>query len=495
MQAPHIDPTPANVICLRPCFPYTAARLGCGRAHWRLIAVLGLLLAACAAAAWLYKGYQDLGRTPMQIFDYIDRRLLGHPKLEMVAHPVMDMARTALHAPSAEERLRRPMAIAPPPPRRKRGETLPVATDPPGARIWRVGPDGPLLRIADAARLARDGDVVEIEAGDYRQDVAVWPQKRLTIRGVNGAARLYADGRVAEGKAIWVLRNGDFDIANIDFIGATAHDQNGAGIRFEGGKLRIRGCLFWGNQVGLLTGGHKTMADATLTVEQSEFAYSRVLGRWAHNLYVGSIDTLTVRDSYFHHAGVGHLIKSRARRNAILYNRLTDEPGGRASYELEFPNGGESIVVGNLIQQQVGTENGTIVSMGAEGYKWPTNALYLASNTIVNDHPHGGAFLVVARGADRVLSANNLLVGRATLRVDAALERWGDQQVDWSALIRPSRFDYRLRQPGPDLAYRPLADPGLASRLQPQREYQHSGNSQPLAGAPRWVGAMQRTDD
>lgn len=458
--------------------------------------MLGLSLVLSAAGLYaVFRGMQESGRTPMQWLDYFDRRLEGHPNLEAVAHPVMAVVRNALHAPTARQRLDLPMQVPPAPPRRQASETLAPEQVPPGARVWRVGPAGPLLRIADAARLAADGDVVEIEAGDYRQDVATWNQKRLTIRGVNGAARLISGGRVAEGKAIWVLRHGDFDISNIDFIGATAEDGNGAGIRFEGGRLRIRNCLFWGNQMGLMTGGQGTMADASLQIEHSEFAYSRVLGRWGHNLYVGSLASLTVQGSYFHHAGVGHLIKSRARRNAILYNRITDESGGRASYELEFPNGGEAVVVGNLIQQQIGTENGTIVSMGAEGYLWPASALYLASNTIVNDHPHGGAFLAVAQGATRVISTNNLLVGTGTFNTAAKLESAGDRRVAWPALARPSRFDYRLRQPGADLAYLPLADAALANLLTPGREYQHPLSTRALSEPPRWAGALQQPAD
>jgi hypothetical protein len=81
-----------------------------------------------------------------------------------------------------------------------------------------------------------------------------------------------------------------------------------------------------------------------------------------------------VTGSYFHHADVGHLLKSRAARSHILYNRLTDETGGRASYELEFPNGGLAYVVGNVIEQAATTENETIISFGAEGYR-PRNEL------------------------------------------------------------------------------------------------------------------------
>src|SRR5690606_39210976 len=78
--------------------------------------------------------------------------------------------------------------------------------------ILRVGPSGPLRTIAEAARLARDGDTVEVQAGEYRGDVAVWTQKHLTIRSVGGRAVLIADGRSAEGKGIWVVRGADVTV-------------------------------------------------------------------------------------------------------------------------------------------------------------------------------------------------------------------------------------------------------------------------------------------
>jgi hypothetical protein len=446
--------------------------------------------------AWaLLEAYQRLGRTPMEWLDYLDLRLQGHTRLERWAQPVLAELRSSLHAPSAAERAAMPMVVPPPPPRRGAAEVLPPKPVPRTAKVWRVGPGGPVLRIADAARLAQDGDVVEIESGDYRQDVAVWPQRRLTIRGVNGAARLYADGHAAESKAIWVLRNGQFDIANIDFIGTRVGDGNGAGIRFEGGALRLRQCLFWGNQMGLLTGGEGTMPDATLVIEDSEFAYSRVQGRWGHNLYVGTIASLTMRGSYSHHAGVGHLLKSRARRNQVLYNRLTDESGGRASYELEFPNGGEALVVGNVIQQQEGTENGVMVAYGLEGLHWPVNTLTLASNTLVNDHPLGGSFLRVAQGVDLVRSANNLLVGVGRFQVPGPLVSMADVRVNWDVFVRPARYDYRLRRPQAALAYRPLDDTALQLQMVPKAEYRHPRSTQALVSPPAWVGAVQQTAD
>ena len=117
-----------------------------------------------------------------------------------------------------------------------------------------VSPNGPIATIAQAARVARDDDIVEIAAGTYRGDVAVWRQKRLTIRGIGGTPVLSAKGQIAEGKAIWVIRDGDFTIENVAFEGARAPARNGAGIRFERGRLAVRRCRFTDNENGILTG-------------------------------------------------------------------------------------------------------------------------------------------------------------------------------------------------------------------------------------------------
>lgn len=119
-------------------------------------------------------------------------------------------------------------------------------------------------------------------------------------------------------------------------------------------------------------------------------------------------------DSYFHHAHIGHLLKSRAAVNHIVNSRLIDGADGTASYELEFPNGGMAFVVGNTIAQSTLTENPHLISFGAEGYQWPLNELYLANNTLVNPLPRG-VFLKVAPGADAVQAIDNVLIGYGAL--------------------------------------------------------------------------------
>jgi hypothetical protein len=79
-------------------------------------------------------------------------------------------------------------------------------------------------------------------------------------------------------------------------------------------------------------------------------------------------------------------VKSRARVSEVRYNWLADGRG-QASYELEFPEGGDATVVGNVIAQSAATGNPAVVSYGAEHGRWPVNRLRLAHNTLINDGP------------------------------------------------------------------------------------------------------------
>jgi hypothetical protein len=96
-------------------------------------------------------------------------------------------------------------------------------------------------------------------------------------------------------------------------------------------------CRFIDNQNGILTGN---AADAELTMHDSEFAAAPEGSKLPHLLYVGRIARFTLMGSHLHGGRHGHLLKSRARHNQVLYNRLDDRPDGQASYELDLPNGG-----------------------------------------------------------------------------------------------------------------------------------------------------------
>ena len=277
--------------------------------------------------------------------------------------------------------------------------------------VLSVGPDRKIKTISAAAKMAGNHAIIEVDAGEYAGDVAVWSQDQLLIRAVGGRVKLVAAGASAEGKAIWVIRGNQVSVEGFDFSGARVPSKNGAGIRFEKGQLTVRDCTFTNNENGILTGN---APDLELRIENSEFGFNGHGDGQSHNLYAGTIAHLSVTGSYFHHAKVGHLLKSRAAINYIVNNRLVDETGGRASYELEFPNGGVAYVVDNVIGQSTTTENPHLISFGVEGYKWPRNELYLQNNTLINPLPDG-VLLRVSPGADAVQSLGNVLVGSGKL--------------------------------------------------------------------------------
>ena len=356
------------------------------------------------------------------------------------------------------------------------------------ARVISVGPGERIKSIAEAASLAKDDDVVEIASGEYRGDVAVWTQDRLTLRAVGGRVKLIAAGVAAEGKGIWVVRSAAMTVEGFEFSGATVPDHNAAGIRFEKGSLVVRNCAFLDNENGILTSNNP---ESVLTIENSEFGWNGYGDGQTHNLYVGAIASLSVTGSYFHHARVGHLLKSRAAVNHIFYNRLTDEAGGHASYELEFPNGGVAYVVGNIIQQGSQTQNPHLISYAAEGYKWPRNALYLANNTLVDNRPSGGIFLRVKPGDVTVKAVNNLLVGKGSLDAAAPGEYKNNFTVDWNEFDLAAREDYRLKRSSKLIGKAIDAGSADGQALMPTSEYVHPRSTVTLQGVARNPGALQ----
>lgn len=333
--------------------------------------------------------------------------------------------------------------------------------------VLHVGATREFKRPSDTARVAHDGDIIEIDAGIYAGDVAVWRRNRLTIRGLGGRAHLRADGAHAEGKAIWVIKGNDTTIEGLEFSGATVPDHNGAGVRLEGAGLAVRDCYFHDNEDGILAGAGPT---SDIVVEHSEFARNGFGDGQTHNLYIGKVRSFTLRFSYVHDALVGHNVKSRALKSQITYNRIVDETNGRSSYAIDLPDGGLSFVIGNVIQHGAAAENSTVVSYGAEGFKHPLNALYFVNNTVINDRLEGGRFLFVAAGAAEVRIVNNLFSGRGEV-LSGPGELRGNIAVPKTDFVDPAAFDYRLKA-GAAAIGRGI-DPGSAHgfALRPVAEY------------------------
>lgn len=273
-----------------------------------------------------------------------------------------------------------------------------------------VGPGKSFAAPCAAFAAAANGDIIEIDAaGTYRGDVCGIYPSNLTIRGINGRPKIDAGGQSALGKGTWVLEGGGTTIENVEMFGAAVADQNGAAIRLDGRDLTLRGSYLHHNENGILTNNDGV---SNLVIENSEFSANGYGTGYTHNLYVGHVNSLVFRGNYTHDANVGHNLKSRAQINTIIANRFSSTEGGQPSYEADFPNGGTTYFIGNVVQQPASNQNPGMLAYGEEGASNTGQDLYVVNNTFVNDDSNRGTFLLIGGGiATPVLMQNNIFAG------------------------------------------------------------------------------------
>ncbi len=322
-------------------------------------------------------------------------------------------------------------------------ETLQLNID--AENVIRIGLNKEYKTPSSAYPYISDGDVVEIDSGIYLNDIVVWRQNNITLRGINGKAHLKATNTIAysnqsdatNGKAIWVIKGNNVKIENIEFSGASVADKNGAGIRHEGENLFISNCYFHNNENGILGGG------GIVLIEYSEFSHNGFGDGYSHNMYIGNKTSQFIfRHSNSHHAHIGHNLKSRAAENHILYSRLMDEINGDSSYGIDLPNGGNAYIIGNIIQQSPYTDNSTMLSFGAEGLTYLSNDVFIINNTMVNDR-YTGTFIRIADSATANVT-NNLFIGKGTQIKGSVSATTNLHSVNDPGFIDIGNYNYQL---------------------------------------------------
>jgi hypothetical protein len=358
-----------------------------------------------------------------------------------------------------------------------------------------VGPTRMLKLPSAAAAVAVNGDVIEIDAGqgEYLDDIVVWRQSNLILRGVGGArAYMHATqiipfdpslGDRGNGKGIWVTSAQNTTVENIEFSGALVPDENGAGIRADGPGLTVCNGYFHDNENGILGGA------GIVLIEYSEFNHNGhcpVSGGCSHNMYINEATTrFTLRYSYSHRANQGHTVKSRAQENHILYNRIMDEADGNSSYKIDIPDGGRTFIIGNLLQRGPNAENQNTVAYAAESANNGTLELYVVNNTFVND---GGAQPFVSiRGGTTARVVNNIFAGGGAVPTTGGTITATNNLVSpTTVLVNSAGFDYHLAA-GASGAINMGTDPGTAASvsLTPTSQYVHpiSRQDRPVNGA------------
>lgn len=315
-----------------------------------------------------------------------------------------------------------------------------------------VGPSGEFSTPCEAIAAAEAGEVIEVDAaGAYAGDTCAWSTDGLTVRGVNGRPLLDGTGaQLAQQKGIFVIQAATAWVENLEFVGASVADANGAGIRHQGTELHVTGCVFRDNENGIL-GSPSVAGTGAVYIRDSEFEHNGAGDGYSHNLYLGNYATVSFEGSYSHRGNVGHLFKSRAASTWISASRFTDEEGGAASYEIDLPDAGSAWIVGSIVEQVGTTQNSAMIAYGEESLGAGATDLHIINSTLVNHHDRGTFLSVGAAVQTPAHVVNTLFTGAGTLSSQASttfVTSWDDSLGD-PLLIDPAGLDVQLQAGSP----------------------------------------------
>ena len=288
--------------------------------------------------------------------------------------------------------------------------------------VLTVGVGQQYSTIEAAVQASSSDDTINVQKGTYTNDFLSITHN-LTLDAVGGMVSLVATvappnekGLIDEGGSGVSVSVTGFELSGVSI--SDANGANGAGIRYEGGTLTLANDYIHNNQDGLLANADPA---GRISIVNTEFAdngtASGAGSGYDHNLYVGAIGSLTVNQSYFTGAVVGHEIKSRAASTTITNSRIEDGPGGTASYDIDLPNGGAATITGNTIEKSATAENPVVISYGEEGNLSTGLSLLVSGNTILNDLASSSSVAVRNSSSVDAMVTNNQLYGLSLAQV------------------------------------------------------------------------------
>jgi hypothetical protein len=281
----------------------------------------------------------------------------------------------------------------------------------------RVGASQTYKAPSAAAAVAKNGDHIEIEPGQYF-DCAVWNADSLVIEGT-GPGVVITD-KTCMGKGLFVIEGNNTTVRNLTLTRARVPDMNGAGIRLDRGSLTVDTVKFIDNQNGLFGGAPGT----TVTVRNSDFDRNGICsGACAHGIYIENVDLVRVENSHFSNTRQAHSIKSRALRTEVISCTITDGPEGTSSYLIEAPNGGALIVRDNTLEKGPKSENhNAAIAIGAEGVTHPTPEIVITNNNFRNDGNYETSLLWNLTATPATLKGNKLSGSVIPIKGDGSVQ-------------------------------------------------------------------------
>jgi hypothetical protein len=376
------------------------------------------------------------------------------------------------------------------------------------ATTWNVGPTRTYKTPCAVSTLVANGDTVSIDYSastgpgvGYYDDTCQWNASNLSLIGVlnsNGARPVLnaagltdtsRTGHIADRQGIWVFTGSNVTVENMEFENAAvsnADGANGAGFRSSGVNLTVLNSYLHNNQDGLL---ESNIAGSNIVIENSEFYQNGVSDKkltngygFTHNLYIGHCASLTFEYNYTHASNVGHLLKTRAAVNTILYNKITQE-NGTSSYDIDIPNGGTSYVIGNEVEKGPNAGNPALLSYFEEGANAnnPGQDLYVQNNTFVNQLG-SGTFVIDDSTSVAALLENNIWYGTGTVTNQSGATQTTNDSVSSnpSMFVGFSTYNYNLSSTAGSPPVNSGTTPGSSTEgysLNPNDQYVQSTNS------------------
>jgi hypothetical protein len=281
----------------------------------------------------------------------------------------------------------------------------------------KVGPSQTYKTPSAAAAVAKNGDHIQIEPGQYF-DCAVWRADNLVIEGT--APGVVITDKTCNGMGLFVIWGNNTTVQNLTLTRSRVPDNNGAGIRLVKGSLTVDRVKFIDNQNGILGG----VPGTTVTIRNSDFDRNGTCaGACAHGIYIEHVDLLRVENSRFSNTRQAHSIKSRALRTEVIGCTITDGPDGTSSYLIEAPNGGALIVRDNTLEKGPKSENHTAaIAIGAEGVTHPTPEITISNNNFRNDGAYETALVWNVTAPPATLKGNKLSGSVIPLKGDGSVQ-------------------------------------------------------------------------
>jgi hypothetical protein len=256
---------------------------------------------------------------------------------------------------------------------------------------------------------------IVIAPGRYRQ-CAVQEAGRIAFLAAEPGTAIL-DGVACQGKAALVLGGSAARVEGLVFENIRVSDENGAGIRLEGGDLIIRDALFRDSENGILAGDDE---GASILIERSTFARLGLCASdCAHSIYVGRYGALVVRRSRFERGTGGHYVKSRAVRIEVTDSSFDDASGKATNYMIDLSNGAVGLIARNVFVQGRDKENySAFIAVAPEGADNSSSGLAIADNEagFVPGLSRTSAFVADWSGEALSLGENRLAFGLARLQ-------------------------------------------------------------------------------